>query len=412
MGKRKKSAAPPVSRPRSHSGIGRWYRHNKARVQRFLVIGILAVAALILIVVGLRYVLGRGERMSKADLISLGREKLLLGYFDDAILNYHKASNLDPNDPLLQREYRLARQRSTVSNRGSLDQTFLTAHEVLQLDSRSLVATVCLAQYFEMRNLPDSLRHYAHRARDLALQSGDRAGQVASGLLLATYFRTFDRQDSVLVYDREALAAATTIGDTLQIAFASASLGFAAVRLDSLEAARELFTMLVDYRGQNREAYVEIGRTGLADYFHRSRQYDSALVYLRALQTKIERGAVDGTTAYATSVFGRVMRDRGDHEMAITLLLGAQQNWESLRSTPDIIDNLNDLAKAYRAKNDFFNARKYYLAAGKLAGTAKLPHKDQYTADLNLLFLKNLKSDEYVRAGAEGEELATRLQGS
>jgi hypothetical protein len=100
------------------------------------------------------------------------------------------------------------------------------------------------------------------------------------------------------------------------------------------------------------------------------------------------------------------LRDKGDLPNAILRLNASLVAWQSLRDQADLIDNLNDLAKAYSLQKDYFNTRKYYIAAATLAVKYVLTTKDDYDADMDSRFLRELSQDEYLRAGNEGTALA------
>ncbi len=403
MAKKKAQARPA---PATGFNLGRWYRHNKKAVHRGLVYAIAIVAGAAVLWIGYFALANRGVTLTKEEYVALARRAFANGYFDQAILNYHKAQNAAPDDELVAREMFMARQRENLSRGGSFELALAASYQVVADDSESIVGRLSVAQLFEMRAQADSMAHYAHAALVRAQARNDHAATTAAHLLFAAKFRTIDQNDSMFSHGRRALEAAVADGDTFQIAFCKAGLGFSALRVDSLNLAEQLFRDLRAYRGRNGADVNDIGSSGLADYFQRRGELDSALVYLEPLREEIGSNLVDATTAYAARILGRVLRDQGQYDAAGEVLARSLEMWRTLRSESDVIDCLNDVAENYRLKRDLFNARKHYMAAGNLAKEVGLPRRDKYSADLNVVFLQNLKPDDYRRAGEEGIALA------
>ncbi len=404
---KKKPQTQPA--PESSFNPGRWYRHNKSAVHRGLLYGI-GVVVLFAIGWWAYFALSnREEKLTKDEYMTLARRAFNCGYFDVAILNYHKASNAAPEDQLVKREMFLARSRDNLNRGGGFELALASSYQVLADDPASIIGRVSLAQLFELRGQADSMLYYAGQALERGRATGDASAQLAADLVLATHHRTLDAQDSAFAYCEDALAAATALSDDFQVAFTKAGLGFAALQIDSLDYAQRVFRDLLAYRGRNGSDFNDIGSAGLADYFERRGARDSARVYLEPLRSSMDNNVIDGTTAYATRVYGRILRDEQKYDEAIEYLARSLEMWRNLRAIPDVIECLNDLAQVYRLKEDYLDARKYYMAAGNLANDQKLPRRDLYTADLNVLFLKNLKPDEYRRAGEEGIALARQL---
>jgi len=119
----------------------------------------------------------------------------------------------------------------------------------------------------------------------------------------------------------------------------------------------------------------------------------------------LANSGVSEVSALASQVLGCALRDKGDLPNAISRLDSSLASWQSLRRQTDLIDNLNDLAKAYVLQKDYFNARKYYYAAALLAAKYGFSEKNDYGADMNVRFLSSLSQSEYLRAGTEGTAL-------
>jgi tetratricopeptide (TPR) repeat protein len=243
------------------------------------------------------------------------------------------------------------------------------------------------------------------------MAENDTLALMAADLALAMYYRTKEEQDSAFAIGTEALAAARAVNDPYHIALVQGGLGFAAVRIDSLRYAKSVFTDMLAYQGDVAASFHDVAYSGLADYYHRSHMYDSAETALGNLGHVINSSGVDGTRAYSLHVLGRLLRDTGRLDSAATILSKSLELWRSLQSPADVIDNLNDLGSTNRQRQNFFEARKYYMAAGILADKLGFKDKNLYTADMNLLFLKGLKPQEFVRAGDEGKAWAEAFAG-
>lgn len=403
--KSRKQPARPQRQPQSFS-FGRYYRHNKNQIHKGLIYAIVVVVGLSLLFGGYNLIVNRGVTLTKDEYVALARNSMYQGEYDKAVLNYHKALNADPDDKMIQREHFLARSRDNMSRGSSVELFHAAAQQLLTEYPNSLIAKVNVAQALELRGDVAGMHNQAAAARSQAIATSDTTALLAADLVLATYYRTEEMQDSAYFIGNEALNAAEALNDTFHVALVRAGLGFAAIRLDSLSFAREVFEDLLGYNGEAAASFHDVANAGLADYYHRSRMNDSARVILQRLNHVINSDAADGTAAYALHILGRVLRDSGQLDSAVTRLSQSLATWQGLHSVVDVIDNLNDLAAAYRLQQDHFNARKYFTAAGNLAKRFDYPAKDKYTADMNLVFLKGLKSEDYVRAGEEGKTLA------
>ena len=407
---RRQTTACPQPRP-SGSSVGRYYRHNRKQIQKSLLYAAAVIVGVLVIWGVYSLIVNRGITLTKEEYVELGRRQLMLGSYPDAVLNYHKALNADPNDKQIQREYFLARMRDNMSHGGTLDAVQSAANQLNSEFPSSLVGQVNLAQVFEMRGDIDGMSRLARSAHAQALVEDDSTAILAANLVLANYYRSKELQDSAFATGREALAAATAINDSFHVALARAGLAFAAVRVDSLDLAKSEFSQLLDYNGESSASFRNLALSGLADFYQRAKMIDSARATLAQLNHVIAGGGADGTTAFTLQTLGRVQRDTGVLDSARVNLEQSLQLWRNLQSGADVVDNLNDLAGVCRQQQDYFNARKYYMAAGTLADKFSFASKNLYTADLNLIFLKGLKPDEYLRAGDEGKAWAESYAG-
>lgn len=403
---KKKSRRQSTARPRrqqSSFSFGRYYRRNKDQIHKALIYAILVVVGISILWGGYRLIVNRGVTLTKDEYVSLARRNMYQGEFSQAVVNYHKALNADPADKMIQREHFLARSRDNMSRGSTLELFHAAAQQLLTDFPNSLVGQISLAQALEMRGDVPGMHSMASAARSQALESADTIALLAADLVLATYYRTEEMQDSAFTIGGEALAAATAINDPFHVALVRAGLGFAAIRIDSMRFARDVFEDLLAYDGESAAGFHDVANSGLADYYHRSQMNDSARVVLERLRHITSSNAADGTAAYSLHVLGQVLRDTGQLDSAITRLTQSLAAWKGLHSIVDIIDNLNDLAATYRLKQDYYNARKYFMAAGSLAEKFDYQNKNKYTADMNLVFLKALKPEEYLQSGQEGK---------
>lgn len=410
--KKTRRRVQPHPTPRQQSfSLGRYYRHNRAQILKTLTYVFGGIAAIAAIWAAYSFIVNREVTLTKEQYMTLARQDFLLGNYEQSVLNYHRAQNQDPNDKILQREYFLAKSRDAMSSGSPVDVVLSASQQLMMDDPNSLIGKISLAQVHEIRGDVNGMHNFATQAREQARQIGDTVAILASDVVLATYYRSIERQDSAFYAGREALECARAINQPFYIALASAGMGFAAMRIDSLDAAHAIFEELLSYTGESDVSYREVANAGLADYFHRVKNFDSTQIVLNRLNHVINSMNTDGTAAYACHVYGRLLRDTGRLDSAIVFLDRSLQIWSTLQSSTDVIDNLNDLARTYRLKDDYFNARKNFMAAGTLADKYQYPGKNLYTADLNLVFLKNLKPAQYVEAGDEGKAWAERYSG-
>ena len=135
---RRQTTARPQPRP-SGSSVGRYYRHNRKQIQKSLLYaGAVIVGAFVLWGV-YSLIVNRGITLTKEEYVELGRRQLMLGSYPDAVLNFHKALNADPNDKQIQREYFLARMRDNMSHGGTLDAVQSAANQLNSEFPSSLV---------------------------------------------------------------------------------------------------------------------------------------------------------------------------------------------------------------------------------------------------------------------------------
>ena len=120
----------------------------------------------------------------------------------------------------------------------------------------------------------------------------------------------------------------------------------------------------------------------------------------------LANSGISEVSTLASQVLGCALRDKGDLPNAISRLSSSLASWQSLRRQADLVDNLNDLARAYLLQKDYFNARKYYIGAATLAVKYNLTTKDDYDDDMDARYLKSLSQVEYLLAGTEGTTLA------
>lgn len=399
-----------VKRPAQTTGfdLGRYYRHHKKRIHRIAVQVAIGIAALAVIVIAVVLFRKHGVSLTKADYVREARKNLMLGYFEDAVVNYHQAQNADPTDESVNREMAMAQRRAEIASGGSPERAIGAAMQVLSKDSNSAVAHLDLSQlYYGLGDLISTNRH-ALSAMRFADDRADTVALLSASLSLLSYHRKKDQFDSAVTFGEKAISLAESVGDAVSLALAQAGTGFSLLRLGNLDRARGLFHTVLNGGGNRYPYLARLAKLGLADCFYIAKDFDSARIYASDVETQYQSSTNNEIATQATQLLGKISRAREDYVQAVSKLNTSLDAWRSLGDLPEVIDNLNDLAEAYYDQKDFVNARKFYMAAGKMAKKYDFPTKDHYTADMNLRLLRNLSSEEYLRAGNEGAALAEK----
>jgi tetratricopeptide (TPR) repeat protein len=391
--------------PRPKPTFGRYYRHNIEFFHKvFRWTGIIGGAAA-LVIIGIVVVKKLGVSLTKADYLREARKSFVLGYPDRAVLSYHQAENADPADTKIKDETAMARAWAEMMQGGQVDRALNATSQVLVTDSTSAVAHVGLAQLYNRFGDLKQTMPQAHSAIRFATAANDTPSVLAALLVLESCYRQSDLVDSSALYAERAVDLANVVGDPTSILFAECGAGFSALQQNKIEKGRLFFEDVLAKAAARGSLYENMGRVGLADYFHRSGNYDSASYYAIAAVNALANSGVSEISALASQVLGRALRDKGDIPNAISRLNASLTGWQSMRREADLVDNLNDLAKAYFSQKDYFNARKYYFAAATLAAKYGFSKKDLYGADMNIRFLSSLSQADYLRAGTEGSAL-------
>ena len=238
--KSRKQSARPQQQPQGFN-FGRFYRHNKNQIHKGLIYAIAVVVGISVLYGGYHLVVNWGATLTKDEYVTLARNSMYQGEYDKAVLNYHKALNADPDDKMIQREHFLARSRDNMSRGSSVELFHAAAQQLLTEFPNSLIAKVNVAQALELRGDVIGMHTQAVAARTQAMSTADTTALLAADLVLATYYRTEEMQDSAFFIGNEALDAAEALNDTFHIALVRAGLVFAALRLASLSFARDVF---------------------------------------------------------------------------------------------------------------------------------------------------------------------------
>ncbi|TFH64130.1 MAG: hypothetical protein E4G91_06785 [Candidatus Zixiibacteriota bacterium] len=400
---RQQAKAKRPARPKPT--FGRYYRHNIETFHKiFRWVGISA-GAIALVIIAIVIVQKLGVSLTKADYLREARRNFVLGYPDRAVLSYHQAENADRADMKIKDETAMARAWADMMQGGPTDRALNATSQVLVTDSTLVVAHVGLAQFYSrFGNLKQTMPQ-AYSALKLAAAANDTPSALAASLVLESCYRQSDLLDSSSIYAEQAVNFANAVGDPPNFLFAESGAGFSALRHGKLEKGRLFFEDILAKAATGGNLYENMGKTGLADYFHRSGIYDSASYYAVAVVNALANSGVSEVSALASQILGRTLRDKGDLPNAISRLSGSLAAWQSLRRQADLVDNMNDLARAYFLQKDYFNARKYYVAAATLAAKYEFNKKKLYGADMNARFLGLLSRTEYLRAGTEGSVL-------
>lgn len=404
-GKRRKQAKAKRP-PRPKPTFGRYYRHYRDTFHKIFRWAGIAVGAIALVILAVVVVKKLGISRTKADHLYEARKNFVLGYPDRAVLSYHQAENADQADTRIKNETAMARAWAEMMQGGQAGRALNATSQVLVTDSTSTVAHVGLAQLYRRLGDFNQAMPQAYSALKFAAATNDTPSALAAALVLESCYRETDMIDSAARYAEQAVDLANAAGDPLSFLYAEAGAGFSALRQGKLEKGKLFFEDILTKAGKEGNLYENMGKTGLSDYFHRSGNYDSASFYAVAVVDALANIEISEISALASQILGRALRDRGDLANAIPRLSSSLANWQSLRRQADLVDNLNDLARAYSLQKDYYNARKYYFVAATLAGKYGFSKKSLYTAEMDIRFLGFLSRDEYLRAGTEGATLA------
>jgi hypothetical protein len=400
---RQQAKAKRPARPKPTFGL--YYRHNIETFHKIFRWAGIVICAAALVFITIVMVNKLGGSVTKVDYLREARKNFVLGYFDRAVLSYHQAENADQAETKIKDETAMARAWADTMQGGGIDRALKATLQVLATDSTLVVVHVGLAQlYSRLGNFEGTMPH-AYSALKLAAAASDTPSALAASLVLESCYRQTDLIDSAAIYGEQAVTYANAVGDPPSFLSAESGAGFNTLRQGKLEKGRLFFEDILARAATGGSLYENVGKAGLADYFHRSGNYDSASFYAVTVINALANYEVSEVSALASQILGRALRDKGDLPNAISRLSGSLASWQSLRHQADLIDNLNDLAAAYLLQKDYFNARKYYFTAKTLAAKYEFSKKNHYGADMNIRFLKFLSQTEYLRAGTEGTAL-------
>ncbi len=388
--------------------FGRYYRHYRETFNKiFLWAGIIAGAVAIVAVVVL-LLQHHSVSLTKGDYLKDARKNMALGYFDRAVVSYHQAENADPTDTKIRDEITMARSRADLSQGGPLSRAQGATAQVLVGDSTLAVAHAGLAQLYAVQGNYNQAVAQAYTALRFGQLEGDTAALLAASLVLTSYYRQEDMYDSAVTYGKQAVDLANVVNDPANILMAEVGAGHALLRQGKLEQGKLFFEDIVARAGASNSYFEGAGKVGLADYYQRSGNQDSAKFYAMSVESALSGAGPSEVSAYAMQIHGRSLRDSGAAGEAVSKFTDALGLWQKVRNQASLVDNLNDLARAYYDLKDYFNARKYFTVAAKLATKYGFRQKDLYSADMNLRFLRSLKQDEYLKAGDEGTSLVAQ----
>lgn len=405
-GKGKKRHATPR---RSRSRLAKLWRKHARTVKRVAYIG----GPLIVVAVAAYFVIGSLTASSRAgranEYVTQAREDFLRSKYNDAQVAYHQALNADPDDAALKREQTMFQLRASLSSAASLRNAIAAANAVVSYDSSSAIGYIVLAQLYNKRGDLESLRDYAKRALDLAEEQENQCEKIAASVLLCSYYRQTDVYDTALQYGSIAALAAAETQDTFDLLLANSGYAYSALGLDSLDQAETLLRRTIELAGTTYPGFIELANTGLAEYFERAEQPDSALYYARLVLADTTQQSLNPNSAHAERIAGESLAKLGSLDDATQLLENAATTWRKLSGYSDLITTYNSLGDVYLEKKDYYDSRKYYLAATQLAGKYGLEKKGKYDVNLNNYFLDKLTSDGYLRSGKEAEDLVKQV---
>lgn len=398
-----KHSKPPRSK------LSRFWHKRERSVKRILLWGLPIAAVIVAAIFLLSYFSGRSRAEEREHYLHLARQQLLRSNMEEALLSYHRAANADPDNKQVAREAAMANAKASLLRGGSLDNAIAAATSVIAYDSTSAVAHATLAGLYNREgDIPGLIKH-AHAALDAAEAEADTVSGIAAAVYLGYGFRQKDMYDSAYQYGITASDWAQSTNDTFDLSLTRSSLGFALLGLDSLERARELFTKLQSLSGSEFQPFYDLSQLGLADCFEREGEYDSCMVYASFVETAYRTQPSNPNFAYASQLIGRAKAGEGTYDEAVIWLTESTEAWRAVAGYSPLVDSFNDLAEVYLKLKDYAQARKFYLAASKVAQAYAVPQKSKLTVDINNLLLDRLSSEQYVTATNEGEELAEQI---
>jgi hypothetical protein len=407
--KKKRPSHKQTAKHRRRSSGSLWQRHQTS-MRRLMIWGIPVIVVLLGVTLVFSYMQGKQNAKEKVEYTYLAHQQLLRGELNEAEVSYHIAQNADPHDKQLSREATMLQAKKTLATGGSLDNAIAAANTVLAYDSNSVVAQVTLAMLYNREGDVSKVEKFAGLAYTNAKSKSDTLAMLMASISLSSYFRQVRQPDPAYAYARKADSLAEMTGDTFDLAMAKSTLAFSALKVDSLEQAKNLFQRVEQLSGQVYQPFFDLAQVGLSEYFFLAGEYDSCIVHATYVEN-LYKGLAAPNTNYASAIYyeGKALAAKGEDQKAIEKLLESAQAWQALSGYSDLIDNINDLGDLYLREKDYANARKYYLAAAKVEKSYGLPQQSKLDIDLNNLFLQNLTKEDYVRAGKEGDSLAADI---
>ena len=243
----------------------------------------------------------------------------------------------------------------------------------------------------------------------MAQAAEDACAGTAAAVLLSSYFRQREIFDSAQHYGHVSVDFALQTQDTFDLLIAKSSLAYSTIALDSLAQAKLLAWETMEQAGAAYPGFIDLANNCLADYFRRSEQYDSSLSYANLTLARNPVYQSTPTVAHACQIAGQAHLGLENFEAAEEKLKQAASAWRAITSYADLITTYNALGDLYRQDQDYFRARKYYLAATQLAEKYGLGHKGRYDINMNNIFLGRLESEAFLRSGAEAETLVKEV---
>ncbi len=408
-GTRKKKPQAKTRPRKKRSSPGRIWQQYSGRILKTLMVVVPAILLLVAAYFLITYFSSAGRTERANEFISEARESLLRNRYEDAQLAYHQALNANPDDQALKREQTMFRQRAAVARGGSVKNAIAAVEAVLTYDSSSTIGHLLLAQLFNRQGELSGLYEHGSRALELARAEDDLCAGTAAGVLLNSYFRQRENFDSAYHYGSVSANFAEQTEDTFDLLIAKSGLAYSALSLDSLDLAKSLAWESMERAGAAYPGFLDLANNCLADYFRRTKQYDSSLSYANLTLARNPGYQANPTVAHATQIAGQAQLGLENFEAAEENLKQAASAWRTLAGYTDLITTYNALGDLHLRREDYFQARKYYLAATQLAEKYGLGHKGRYDINMNNIFLGRLESEAFLRSGQEAETLVEEV---
>ncbi len=241
--------------------------------------------------------------------------------------------------------YRLNHAGCLLAAAGKYDSALTCFREAASLAQRGGIMDRLAASYqdianvFDCRNMPESVRFYLDAATALSRSSG-RKTQVADALLEEGTFKlNYGDVDSGKVLLEEALAQARATGNKWTEAVALGNLGTLEATLEHYDSSLALLESCVAVSRIIKDKATEVGALGnIAGLYWRRDQLDETKAWLLKAIEAAHAGGLIGDEAKALYDLALIRVDKGDYELAQVNVQRAMALFQSLGDNGGVDD--------------------------------------------------------------------------